>query len=108
MQSTTNWILFIRWYLSLEIKLINIPATNHSQSLRKNIHLSFIISTSVLLHMFIDNKIIFTLQYFRMQGYFLPCYGEGNGNPLLPGKFRGLRSLVGYSPWGHNESDTTE
>ena len=27
---------------------------------------------------------------------------------LLPGKFHGLRSLVGYSPWGRKESDTTE
>ena len=27
---------------------------------------------------------------------------------LLPGKFRGQRSLVGYSKWGHKESDTTE
>ena len=27
---------------------------------------------------------------------------------LLPGKFHGLRSLVGYSPWGHKESDMTE
>ena len=27
---------------------------------------------------------------------------------LLPGKFPGLRSLVGYSPWGHKESDRTE
>ena len=26
---------------------------------------------------------------------------------LLPGKFHGWRSLVGYSPWGHKESDTT-
>ena len=37
--------------------------------------------------------------------------GEGNGNPtpvLLPGKFHGWRSLVGYSPWGCKESDTTE
>ena len=23
-------------------------------------------------------------------------------------KFHGWRSLVGYSPWGHKESDTTE
>jgi len=23
------------------------------------------------------------------------------------GKFHGQRSLVGYSPWGHKESDTT-
>ena len=27
---------------------------------------------------------------------------------LLPGKFHGRRSLVGCSPWGHEESDTTE
>ena len=27
---------------------------------------------------------------------------------LLPGKIHGLRSLVGYSLWGHKESDTTE
>ena len=27
---------------------------------------------------------------------------------LLPGKFHGRRSLVGYSPWGHEELDTTE
>ena len=39
--------------------------------------------------------------------------GEGNGNPLqyspvLPGESHGRRSLVGYSPWGRKESDTTE
>ena len=27
---------------------------------------------------------------------------------LLPGKSHGQRSLVGGSPWGHEESDTTE
>ena len=27
---------------------------------------------------------------------------------LLPGKSHGQRSLVGYSPWGHKESDRTE
>ena len=27
---------------------------------------------------------------------------------LLPGKFHGRRSLVGCSPWGRKESDTTE
>ena len=37
--------------------------------------------------------------------------GEGNGNPLQYScleKFHGWRSLVGYSPWGRRESDTTE
>ena len=37
--------------------------------------------------------------------------GEGHGNPflvLLPGKFHGQRSLVGYSRRGRKESDMTE
>ena len=35
--------------------------------------------------------------------------GEGNGNPtpvFLPGESHGWRSLEGYSPWGHKESDS--
>ena len=32
-----------------------------------------------------------------------------DGHPvLLPGKFHGQRSLVGYSSWGPKESETTE
>ena len=27
---------------------------------------------------------------------------------FLPGEFQGQRSLAGYSPWAHKESDTTE
>ena len=27
---------------------------------------------------------------------------------FLPGEFRGQKSLVDYSPWGHKESDMTE
>ena len=42
--------------------------------------------------------------------------GEGNGNSrewqptpvLLPGESHGQRSLAGYSPCGHKESDMTE
>ena len=37
--------------------------------------------------------------------------GEGNGNPLQYSCLEnphGQRTLVGYSPWGHKESDTTE
>ena len=37
--------------------------------------------------------------------------GEGNSNSLqefLSGEFLGQRSLAGYSPWGHKESDMTE
>ena len=40
--------------------------------------------------------------------------GGGNGNPLrsapvfLPGKSHGQRILAGYSPWGRQESETSE
>ena len=35
--------------------------------------------------------------------------GEGQPPPVfLPGEFCGQRSLVGYSLWGHKESDMTE
>ena len=37
--------------------------------------------------------------------------GEGNGNPLQYScleKSHGWRSVVGYSPWGREESDMTE
>ena len=37
--------------------------------------------------------------------------GEGHGNPLQYScleKTQGQRSLVGYSPWSHKESDMTE
>ena len=27
---------------------------------------------------------------------------------ILPGESHGQKSLMGYSPWGHKESDTTE
>ena len=38
-----------------------------------------------------------------------PGVGNSNTHPvLLFGKFHGQRSLVGYSPRGHKESDTTE
>ena len=37
--------------------------------------------------------------------------GGGHGNPLqysCLGNLHGQRNLVGYSPWGHKESDVTE
>ena len=34
--------------------------------------------------------------------------GEGNTPVLLPGEFHGKRSLAGYSPQSHKESDMTE
>ena len=37
--------------------------------------------------------------------------GELEWQPIpvfLSGEFHGQRSLAGYSPWGHKESDTTK
>ena len=39
----------------------------------------------------------------------LPWRSKWQPTPVfLPGEFHGWRSLVGYSSWGHKESDTTE
>ena len=39
----------------------------------------------------------------------IPCSRKWQPTPvLLPGEFHGQGSLVGYSPWGHKESDTIE
>ena len=40
------------------------------------------------------------MQFWRRQWHLTPA--------LLPGKSHGWRSLVGCSPWGREESDTTE
>ena len=33
---------------------------------------------------------------------------KGMAIHFLPGEFHGQRSLAGYNPWGHKESDTAE
>ena len=39
----------------------------------------------------------------------IPWRRQGQPTPVfLPGESHGWRSLVGCSPWGHKESDTTE
>ena len=39
----------------------------------------------------------------------IPCSRAWKSTPVfLPGESQGQRSLVGYSPWGRKESDTTE
>ena len=42
-------------------------------------------------------------------GWEIPWRKKWQPTPvLLPGKPHGRRSLVGYSPWAHKESDATE
>ena len=60
-----------------------------------------------------SNSKSFCLQYWR-PGFDpwvgkIPWRRKWQATPvLLPGKSHGRRSLVGYNPWGHKESDTTE
>ena len=59
--------------------------------------------TSSALHMVNSSTLLSYknfLSYARRQWHPTPV--------LLPGKFHGRRSLVGCSPWGRKESDTTE
>ena len=44
----------------------------------------------------------------RTQGLLNSGYKWHPTPGLLPGKSHGQRSLVGYSPWGRKESDTTD
>ena len=46
------------------------------------------------------NSSVLSFRHRRRQWHSTPV--------LLPGKSHGQRSLVGYSPWGHGESDMTE
>ena len=49
-------------------------------------------------------------QIYKNSNHLNRVIGEGNGTRLqdLPGKSHGRNSLVGCSPWGCEESDTTE
>ena len=59
------------------------------------------------------------MEFYECMMLPLPCYKEylkwsdwrreWHPTPVfLPGESHGQRSLAGYSPWGHKESDTTE
>ena len=46
---------------------------------------------------------------FQIRKDTTPLRRAGQPTPVfLPGESHGQRSLAGYSPWGHKESDTTE
>ena len=59
-----------------------------------------VLSTSITLHMVLLVKHLPTMWEQRRRWHPTPV--------LLPGKSHGWRSLVGCSPWGREESDTTE
>ena len=46
---------------------------------------------------------------FKTMSFLATWRRKSQSTPLLlPGKCHGQRSLIGYSPWGRKESDTTE
>ena len=51
-------------------------------------------------HDWVTSLSLFTFMHWRRKWQPTPVF--------LPRKFQGWRSLVGYSPWGRKESDTTE
>ena len=52
-------------------------------------------------------KRVLSILFFKLM--YLSWRGKWQPTPVfLPGKSHGWRSLVGCSPWGHKESDTTE
>ena len=55
------------------------------------------------------NRYMKSYLHFIVHASFLPQRRQWHPTPvLLPGKSLGRRSLVGCSPWGRYESDTTE
>ena len=45
----------------------------------------------------------------QSRGGKIPCRRKWQPTPVfLPGESQGQRSLVGYNPWGHKESNRTE
>ena len=57
----------------------------------------------------VKNLPIMTILGFNTWVGKIPWKREWQPTPVfLPGEFHGHRSLVGYSPWGCKELDTTE
>ena len=62
-------------------------------------------SIQELLNAHLLNSLFFKRKYML----FMPWRRKQQPIPVfLPGKSHGQRSLEGYSPWGHKESDMTE
>ena len=54
-----------------------------------------------------DSRFFKTLFWGQTNNFYKPLKWQPTPE-FLPGKSHGWRSLVGYSPWGRKESDTTE
>ena len=56
-----------------------------------------------------ENRVVFSIPCLLVSMFLYTCIRQWQPTPvLLPGKSHGWTSLVSYSPWGREESDTTE
>ena len=88
----------------LKSLLMKVKAESEKVGLKLNIQKTKIMASGPIISWEIDGET-----------WFNPCVGKipwGRGwlpiPVFLPGEFHGQRSLAGYSPQGHKESDTTE
>ena len=69
------------------------------------------VAMNMVVHLSLQHSVFISLGYIPRNGLSGSYNRRRQWHPtpvLLPGKSHGWRSLVGCSPWGHQESDTTE
>ena len=82
--------------------------TRHSLS-QANLHMERVSRSYFFVHLAQTEKQECRRLGFDPQVRKIPWRREWQPTPIfLPGEFHGQRSLVGYSPWGHKESNMTE
>ena len=102
--------MFDRDELNLQIALCSIVIFTILISFNSRIWHIFL-SVCFIFAIFHHTACLSAYTCFVCLGRFIPSYWRRKWQPtpvLLPGKSHGWRSLVGYSPWGPEESDTTE
>ena len=128
-QGFNPWVGKILWRRKWQPSLVFLPGRSHGQrSLagyspwrRKELDIDWATEHSTCINRYINtesfpgtlDRKINCLQCWRPG--FSPWIGkipqrrkQQPAPVLVPGKFHGWRNLVGYSAWGHRESDTTE
>ena len=71
----------------------------------------YLFTWGLLCHLGLLGKLKYWVGQKVHLGFSIASYRRRKWQPtpvFLPGKSHGWRSLVGYSPWGRKESDTTE
>ena len=88
----------MKWSSLLDIPCFHPPTPSHPSRLSQNTEVSSLCYTAASHWL----SILYTVVYMCQRRKWQPIL------VLLPGKSHGWRSLVGCSPWGLEELDTTE